>query len=280
MARTIDQIYQSLLAEKATFSTLDGLNDSGVTNVQELINTANSDSIVSEHILWMYLFANESSLTEQVFDQHKAEVQALIDVAFVGTPEWLIDTAKEFQYGDLLVVDPITYAIGYAVVDETKQLIGSVAITESANSTIMKVRGKNSNLLSVDELTAFNGYINKIKIAGQNIVVWNYSPDTLKLYMTIIYSKQFPLSTIQSNVENVINDYVKNIEFNSFFNVNTLIDKLQAIDGMIDPRFDSGEGRFDVNAYVPFTHEYFATAGYCTIDNGFPLNTTITYISK
>lgn len=280
MARTVDTIFQSLLAEKSTFASLDGLNDSGINNVQELITKANSDSIVSEHILWMYLFANESSLTEQVFDEHRAEIQAITDEAFVGTPEWLIKTAKEFQYGDLLVVDPITFAIGYDVIDESKQVIGSVAIAENSNLVIMKVRGKNSDLLSSDELTAFNGYINKVKIAGQNIVIWNYSPDTLKLYMTVVYSKQFPLSTIRTNVENAINNYIKNIEFNSYFNVNSMVDKIQAVSGIIDPRFDSGEGRFGANSYVPFTHEYLATAGYCSIDGSFPLSTTITYIPK
>jgi len=98
--------------------------------------------------------------------------------------------------------------------------------------------------------------------------------------MTIIYDGTYTLGTIQSNVEAAINDYISNLEFDSKFNTNMLVDKLQAIAGVIDPRFDEGRGQATTGIEIVFQHEYLTSAGWATINVAAPLSSTITYIAQ
>jgi len=275
--RTLNEIYLAIVTEKQTFSSLSGLT-TDITSQQELLTELNSNSKVSIYNLWMYITAVSIWTLEKIMGLFITEVDEIVSSAIIGTSAWYVQKVKQFQYNSgTLIINPTTYAVEYDIEDTTAQIIEHAATIESGGNLILKVRRLASDILSTPELNAFKSYINKVKFAGTRIIVWNYDADLLKLYFEIKYDPIIPLSTITTNVETVINDYLDNIEFNSTVNINSLIDNLQAIEGVLDPQFNEGYGKFDIAAYVAFSHTYDSTAGWCKIDPLYPLSSTITY---
>jgi len=277
-SRTIEQIYNAIVLEKNSMATLASLQPS-IDSYQTLLSDLSTTSKVAEWRLWAFNTSVAIWALEQQINIYRADINSVLNTTFVTTANWYITNAKLWQEGDTIEVDPINFNLYYPIVDTSKYRIGSCAVLEQSGKVILKIRGLSTNILTSDQLIEFSAYINAIKPVGTKVSIWNYEPDTIKLYLTINYNKQYPLLTIQSNVETTINEYLNNIEFNSEFNVNKLIDKLQLVTGVIDPRFDEGYAKaVNASTYTQFTHTYGSLAGYMVIDSGFPLSNTILYI--
>jgi len=277
--RTIDQIFQELLLEKQTLSSLNGLVSGGITDENSLI-TALENGKVAEWILHLYNYAVATNLTDVASLSAITEIENIIASEKIPTASWYIMKAKEFQYDDVLIIDPVTYNVSYATIDTTKQIISSCTILEGSNKLVLKVRRKDTDILSNDERTAFESYLLKIKCAGTQTLVQNFAADLLTLNMNIVYNGIYTLTVIQSAVETAINSYISNIEFDSKFNTNKLVDNLQDIAGVVDPQFDSASAIDELGNVTAFVHEYLSYAGYMAINPSYPLSVTITYQAK
>lgn len=275
--RTIDEIFQQLLLDKQNLTSLNGLLPGGITDENSLI-TSVQEGKVAEFVLWLYNFAVATNLTDIASQSAIDEINTILATERLHTLNWYIMKAKQFQYGDIPVVG--VNDVVYSTIDTAKQIIGSCTGLDSNNKLILKVRRVSSDILSSPELLAFQSYMFKCKDAGTQILIQNYNPDLLRLTMTIIYDGIYTKTAIQSAVETAINDYISNIEFDSKFNVNKLIAKLQAIAGVIDPRLDSALALDDLGVTTTIIHEYDSTAGYMKINPAYPLSGSITYTSK
>lgn len=277
--RTIDQIFQELLLEKQTLTSLNGLVDGGITDENSLISALNT-SKVAEWILQLYNMAVQIHLTEIRTNSAIEDIDTIFEQKRVATDKWYIEESLKFQYGDSLTIDPATYQVEYEVIDETKQIIASVTVLDVANKLFLKVRRKNTNILSALEKTAYETFLQNLKIAGTQIVVQNFPGDELTLTLEIIYDGTLDLATITSNVESTINEYIVNLQFDSKFITSEMIDNLQALDGVIDPRFNDGVALDSLAVSTNFTHEYTTNAGWAKINAATPLSTTITYTPR
>jgi hypothetical protein len=275
--RSIATIFTQVLLEKQTFSTLDGLLPSGITNEATLITTMTNGK-APEWVLWLYNMAVQTHLTELSAQSSIDDIEYLFLTRRLATERWYIEQALAFQYGDTLVIDPITYQPSYTIIDENKKIIGSCTCNTIAGRILLKVRKEGTDILTVDELIAFTNYINKIKIAGTVVQIDNYDGDLLTINMNIVYSGAYNKVDIQGQVETVITDYLNNIEFDSRFITTSLVDKLQAIPGVIDPQFNESSAIDALGNTANFLHEYTSNAGWCQIDT--PLVDTITYESR
>lgn len=288
MARTINEIYQSIIVEKNSMPTLRNklTNEDGSTslsNEQDLLNDLTTDNKVAIWKLWAYMTAVMMWIHEGLWDVFKADVTTIIDSAFVATSKWLIKRALEFQFGDSLVMDTENYTFSYPTIDTTKQIIVNANVYEGGGRVYLKVRRKDTDLLTSEELTSFSAYINKIKVAGQRIAILNYPADQLKLYFTIYYDGVYPLSTVQSNVEATISNYIENIEFDSILNITTLIDSIQQIEGVKGVEYDNinSAGKADnTGAWITIKNYYNTSAGWNRIADGYSLADTINYVIK
>lgn len=276
--RTIDQIFQQLLTEKVSYTYLTQLN-TDITDENTLASKLD-DTKVAEWVLWLYNEAVAIHLAEVGLNTGVNEIQTILETKQVSNEEWYIQQALKFQYGDTLIIDSETFQPYYAVEDISKQIIGSATIETIANLLVIKVRKKDLSLLTFEEKTAFEGYLRTIKTAGTRIRVDNFDADLVTLNFNILYKGSYNVSTVQSNVEAAINNYLNNIEFNSYIYVTPLIDALQQVDGVIDPRLISASAVNSLGNTVPFTHEYNTNAGYAKINPLTPLSSTITYIPK
>jgi hypothetical protein len=276
--RTIDTIFQELLTEKISYTYLTDLN-TDITD-ENTLAAALDNTKVAEWVLWLYSTAVAIHLAEVGLQTGIDDINTILENKQVLNEQWYIAKAKEFQFGDTLLIDSVTYQPSYATVDEAAQIIGSATIRTVANQLQLKVRRTDSDILSGAEKTAFEGYMNAIKAAGTRIRVDNFAADEVTLNMTILYKGSEDLTTLQSTVESTINDYLDNIEFDSSIYMSSIIDALQAIDGVIDPRLDSASAIDSLGNETSFTHEYSTNAGYATINSSTPLSSTITYIAK
>jgi hypothetical protein len=285
MARTVSQIYDSLFVEKTTMASLKNelLNEDGSTTLstsQDLLNRLTTTSKTAIWKLMFYIIAVIMNIQEQLWDLFKTEIEEIKASAFVGTLKWWEDKSEAFQNGDTLTINANTYAVEYSTIDKSKQIIKHCAANEKAGIVFLKVRRKDTDILSVNEYNAFQSYVNQIKFAGTRLTIYNLNADDLKLYYEIFYDPIISISTLQPLVEAAINNYIENIPFNGEFDVNQLNINLKTITGVKAVRFISGEGKNAGDAYIAFDNYYSSVAGYAIIDIAFPLSSTILYTKK
>jgi len=277
--RTIDAIFQELLIEKQTLASLNGLLADGITDENSLI-TALGNSKVAEWVLFLYNIAVQIHLTEIRSLSAVGDIDLIFETKRVATGRWYIEKSLEFQVDDTLIIDPVTYQVEYDPINTDAQIIGSCTIKTFSNKLFLKVRRKDTDILTANELTQFTTYINELKTAGTQVIVENYPGDMLKLNMTIIYDGTKNLTSVTALVEGVINEYIVNLDFDSKFITSAMIDRLQALDEVLDPRFDGGTALDSLGQEVAFLHEYTTNAGWGVINPSTPLSASITYIAR
>lgn len=267
MARSIQEIYDSIIAEKETFSSLDGLLPLG-TDYAALLSDLSSASKVAIWRLWAYVIAWFSWILENLWDQHKAEVEAIAAAAKYGSLPWYVAQSKLWQNGDTL-----TYVDGfpaYAVVDPSKRLVTQASAVEDvvpAQIFLKVAQGVDplTPLVSQD-LLEFTSYINQIKPAGIKVVVSSLNADTFRVQMTIEYDPILDPSDVSDNVEAAIEAYLKALPFDGRFKRLAFEDALQAVAGVKIIDIASMEG-LQGAVVTLIDNEYVAQAGYMVFDN-------------
>lgn len=277
--RTIDEIFQQLLLEKQSLTSLNGLSANGITNEDTLIPVLDNGQ-APEWVLWLYNMAVQIHLTEVRTLSAVDDIDLIFETKRVATGRWYIEKSLEFQVDDTLIIDPFTYQVKYDPIDTDAQIIGSCTIKTFSNKLFLKVRRIDTDILSANELVQFTTYINELKIAGTQAIVENFPGDELTLNMTIIYDGTKSLTDVTTLVEGVVNDYIVNLEFDSKFITSALIDNLQQLDEVLDPRFDGGVALDSLSVEVAFLHEYTTNAGWGIINPLTPLSGTISYIPR
>jgi len=271
MSRTIEQIYNDLILQKETFGTLTGLTN--VSDYQTFLSNLTSDSKVSNWNLELY---NQSVVIKTMEDKIETErnnINTLLSSSFVMTAEWYRLHALLFQYGD--IVQLIDYVPAYASVDVEKQIIEFCSVEEVSGGILLKVRRKDSGIMTGLELNAFQSYLDDIKGIGTTIEVINLPPDSVSFYFSITYDPQINLDELKENVSNTLTNYVQNLPFDSKVYANDVIDLLQQLTGVIDPEFRFIKAKPASNpSYTNYGWVYNLVAGYGVLYN---VENTITY---
>ena len=107
MARTINEIQEEILTERLAVSELSDLQV--LTNNEQTLLDADSNSKASIWRKWVYIFAFSISVLEQYWDIFKAEIETLIAQSRIHTPKWYREKALAFLYGVPLVQDKDYY---------------------------------------------------------------------------------------------------------------------------------------------------------------------------
>lgn len=257
MARTIKEIYDSIVAEKEAIPELDVLNSNSSTAVWRL---------------WCHIFAVCAYVLENVLDITIARQTSYIQEYKIHSFTWYSAFAKKFQYGDALPYGEVLYE----TIDEDKQVVKFANASKSPGGIVIKIAGLSGTTLEPignTEFTAFQEYMFRISAAGDNLTYINDEPDKLKLHVTIYFD---PLvldsegkrldGTNDTPVLNAIENYIKNIDFDSRFVPALLTDALQGVGGVKVPHLDLCESAYALLpwATVP-TNGIVPNAGYLRI---------------
>ncbi len=288
MARTITEIYDAMAAEMATLPSLTGLAPS-VDTAQQLLDDVGSPSRVARWRLMLWVCAFGIWVHEQLFDDHTAEIEALIAAKIPGTVRWYADLAKQFQFGDDLVWDGSKYV--YPTDDPAARIVKRAAAIEETGTlvTVIKVARLDGDglptPLSAAQYDAFVAYLDQVKVAGTYTTVLNLPADRLRIQYTVYYD---PLVLDDSGgllsdaavrpVDEAITAYIQELPFNGTLSLAALTDKVQAAQGVLDPVLSLAEATYGTLPYSMIVDRYVARAGHMTIDPAYPLETEITYI--
>lgn len=287
MARTIAEVYDAMIAEKEGAAELTGLQPNA-DSFQTLLNDLTTKSKVAIWRLIFYVCALAIVIHEQFFDLFKLFLDDAKAKAIAGTVRWYYDQCLIFQYGDGL--SWINGKYQYYPVNVENQIIKRAAVVEVDTQVQIKVaKLDGSDLptpLSDDELSSFTAYINKIKFAGTNTLIISETADLLKLEYDVYYDPLLlnPDGSLISDaavfpVEDAINSYIQNLEFNGYLLLSKLDDSIQGATGVSDFERISAQAKYGALAYSDIDVKYNANAGHMAIDPLYPLSTSINYIA-
>lgn len=284
MARTIKEIYDEMIVEKATMSSLSGLQPSTDT-ATNLLNELDSGSKVARWRLLFYVVAVGIWIHEKIFDKHKEAIELRASQLYVGTVTWYHAQCFLFQLGDSLTWNGTKYE--YATVTPANQIIERASVKEVSGQVVLKVAKLSGTLptkLTTTEFNAFTAYLTKIKFAGTNLSIISRDADLLKIAYDVKYD---PLLLSSSGellstpgifpAEDAINNYIQNLPFDGNLNLTKLTDEIQKAEGVIDPVIGIAEAKYGGLPYTTITNNYNADAGHMIIDPAHPLSTSITY---
>ena len=229
MARSVEEIEESIQTEAAKYPELDAL-------------TSNTSKVS----FWRYtikIVAFVAHMIELLFDKHKKEVNALIITTEIGTSDWYKYACLSYQHGDNLVL--INNIPSYFEVIQEKQIIKKVAINEDENSTLVIKVAKEDNGVFVrlieEEKAGLLTYLSRVKIAGTPINLISADADMIKITATIkvsnlVFNDEGKLlgDTNQSPVLEAIKKYLKVVDFGATLYLSRVVDTVMSIDGVID----------------------------------------------
>lgn len=232
MSRTIDEIYKEMALERSKRLELTEFN---------------SDSKMSLMNGIMWVSAASIQIFESLMDVFAMDISTAINTRINGTPSFYAKALLQYQKGDDLIVREDGLAFGYSSIDTTKQIITQVSYEESTDDVnldsklLLKVATGEQGALQVIEqqdLVSINSYINKMKFAGTRVEVISQNGDILIPRITVYYDGAVETSKIFDNIDAAINEYVKNLDFNSNIYVSKVMDAIQSAEHVTDAYID------------------------------------------
>lgn len=282
MARTIQVIYDSIIAEKQNQTALNALQPA-IDDSQTLLNDLTSTSKVAIWRLWAWLTAVAINVHENVFDLFKAEVEARALELPTGTGLWYHTQILLYQHGDALVWSGTQY--GYDPITPANRVIDTAAVIDAGFQVRIKLAkfdlAGDPEALSAAELSGAQGYINQIKFAGTATNVTSGNADDLKVNYFIKYDPILlaPDGSLISDpaqfpVIDAIKAKIKSLPFNGVLSLMELTDEVQSAEGVIDATLNSAFAKFGALTYTAINKEYLPDAGYLALDE---ITSTFTY---
>ena len=239
-----------------------------------------------ENILF-YIVAACCHFMDVIFEKYSKDVDDKISSAVVASVPWYWKLATEFQYGDALVFDEATQQYIYANEDDSKKVVKYAAVRDRGTSVEILVAGGDTNgrpvALSTDILSAFENYMNRVKIAGVVLNIYSREADSLIINASVtvdplvIDRNGVKISDGTRPVETAIDNYLNNIVYGGTFNKTKLVDAIQSVEGVSDVLL--GECQYktaDDQNYSNINGNNYTAAGGCFVSSG--LRNSISYV--
>ncbi len=232
MSRTIKEIYNEAIAER--------------NRRLELTEFASDSKMsVMNGILWVVAAVIYSF--ESLLDVFAVDISEAINGRINGTPAYYANALLQYQQGDELTVREDGLAFGYANIDETKRIVTQVSYMESTDDRnldsklILKVAtGAKGSLSAIPpkELAPINAYINKLKFAGTRGEVSSTKGDVLIPRLTVFHDGAVPESEVYDSIEEQLNAYMMDIDFDAAVYVSRLTDAIRRAKHVTDVHID------------------------------------------
>jgi len=232
MSRTIKEIFNEAIRER---------------NKRMELTEFSNDSKLSIMNGMTWVFAALIYSFETIIDVFAIDISTTINNRINGTPTYYANALLQYQKGDVLMVREDGLAFGYESIDETKRIITQVSFSESSNDVnldnklILKVAtGEKGQLsaISLEELILINAYINKLKFCGTRIEVTSRKGDVLIPRVSVYYDGAVLESEIYDAIEEKLNEYIMNIEFDAGIYVSKVLEAIKKVEHVTDVYID------------------------------------------
>ena len=261
MARTVTEIFNSMVAEKERQPALSALTSTSATAVWRLV---------------LYVVAFCTNVLEQLFDGYKLEVDAKVEELTPHRAKWYRDKVLDFMANKTLVADTDRYDTTGMGEDEIEAAhVVRHAVAEETLYTsflIIKVAGEQDGVrckITDEEQTQLEAYLTEIKDAGVRITLVNSDPDLFRCEADIYYDAMRLPDEVRADCEAAIKDYIENLPFNGEYTNMALVDVLQQIDGVKIAEFRNASSAkaSDPGAFSGINAKVVPAAGYFKADN-------------
>jgi hypothetical protein len=227
-------------------------------------------SRVSIESILFDVFAFGAWLLENLFDSHRAEVEARIEAILAHRPRWYAEKARAFMLNHALLPDTDRYDTTGMTEDQivAARVVRHAVATEDGNTSILtiKVAGEaDGERGPLTDATAVQlaAYLSEVKDAGVHIELVNLAPDTFNCRVDVWYNPQLSPGDVQQACLAAIVEYIQNLPFNGEYTNMSLVDAVQSVDGVRIVEFRSATTS---NATTPATQSIDARhtplAGY------------------
>jgi len=242
MSRTITQISLEI---KASF-----VADAELSNSYGLDQAKTFDeqfSRVSLEMLILYIVTVSVWTLEKIVDAFSLEVDSRIEAAYITSLRWYHAAALAYQAGDDLTYDPLTYKVGYPVIDETKQLLKFVAVkevipTSTSERTKLQVKVSKANKLALtaEELAPFKSYMQRVGAAGMAYEITSGVPVSVAFDLSIVRDPLLLMDTVagRASVALAISTYLNNLDYGGEISTSGVIAAVMAVAGVKDMRYN------------------------------------------
>lgn len=244
MARSVDQINQYI-------------KDNLVINFAAIGITIDPNTWSRRNILRAICFtvAVCQALVEQLQDLFQQTIEDIAAKAPAASPKWIQNRMFLFQYSatDPQIIALVDTVPAYPVVHPEMRIITACSVTSDvSNETSIKVAKENPfAALSAPELSAAQGYINIIGVAGINYVVISLDSDKLMVEADIYYQGQYA-AIIQSSMIAAIEAWFVSLatnEFNGAAEMSDLEGIMKSVAGVNDVVLKNVRGRANTDIY-------------------------------
>lgn len=166
--------------------------------------------------------------TVQEFANSENRILNIIVTKNYGKDAYYRDKALAFQYGDDLVVDPITFEDVYAEINPLNQIISQAAFENLVGQLFLKVAKINTTTgdlepLTTPEKSAFDDYYVNFEIPGLPITKISLPPNVINFLGTLTYFKTYNLTTLQANVKSALTTFRQKFPFDGEFYLGDLV---------------------------------------------------------
>lgn len=196
-------------------------------------------SKVSVESLLFYIVACAMWVLENLFDQHRRDVEQRIETIIPHRPKWYRDKVLGFMKDKTLVPDTDHYDTeGMSDGDiEAARVVKYAAASENADASILtiKVAGEVGGVrqpLDADTEIQLLAYIGEIKDAGVRVNLVNQTADVFHCEVDVYYDAMLLPETVETQCRETIRNYIENLPFNGEYSNMALVDELQKIEGV------------------------------------------------
>lgn len=225
MARSVQEIYQGMVAQKEATPELSSLTSRSATAIWRLV---------------FYIVAFSINVLETLWDAYQGEVTERLESMTPHRTRWYRDKALLFMEDKTLVTDADYYDTTGMTEEqiEAARIVKYAACSERAATSKLdiKIAGEDSSgnrcPISAAAQAQFEAYMNQVKDAGVRFQVWNQAGDDFKCSVTIVYDATRLPAEVQASCEAAMREYVENLPFNGLYTDMGMVDALQKVDGV------------------------------------------------
>lgn len=277
MSRTIQEIFDEQRNEAIRLAT-----EQANTEVLDMLNNTSKFSI------WRLMFYVMSFCVwslENIWDKFQDLINSTIAALTPHSLRWYRSQALAFQYGFNLIPETDQFDNTGKTDDEIDQskVVKYSAVNESVidgrRVLLVKIAGVDSsgNLIQLPALqeTAFTAYMENVKDAGNQIVIYNRLADLLITQVDVYYN---PLILDENGnrldglagkpLEDAAKSYLLQLPFNGEFSNAAFIDTLQNAYGVDNKNvfLRSVQRKIGDNQYQAVANTFIPDAGYVRFD--------------
>ena len=185
---------------------------------------------------------------ENVLEVFKVDLAKDLQNRINGTAGYFANALLKYQSGDELVMNEEGTQFSYPNIDPTKRVITKVAYYEEEepgfHDKIVRFKiatGKPGAYARIEdnELVAIRAYLNQILFAGQHAKVVSRIGDVLVPRVTVYYDGAVTEDDLFAAIEEALNTYIANIEFNGLVYSQKVIDCIQSVAHVTDVEVSS-----------------------------------------